>query len=178
MISTTGSHAGYGPPMTSGGNDNGSCSLARRGSLTATTTRRFHSGSNARTRLSISILRGGYARVVPLREDFAYPAARCPRVAWTRAVDACETNGAELGGSGGVVGQTPRPYIPGCPGTGLTRRCTCSAPGGRRGSSSMPFTSKRRRRVQGAWEQFYRTRRQRHNARADQFAAPTYSVSG
>ena len=128
----------YGRPTTSGGNDKALCLRATLGSSTATTTRRFHSGSNERKPSSTSTLLGGCARVALLREGFAPPAARCPMVARTRANDACATSGVVLGGFGVAVDRTATERAPRSCGTGVTRRFTCSVRGGRRRSFSMP----------------------------------------
>lgn len=51
----------------------------------------------------------------------------------------------EWGGVGRIwcrLSRTPGAHAPSCCGTGLIRRCTCSARGGRRGSSSTPFVAR------------------------------------
>ena len=78
------------------------------------------------------------------------PAARCPRVARTRSTDACATSGAALGGFGAIAVQNLSTHAPRSCGTGLTRRCTCSVRGGRRGRFSMPSAAREhhhRRRI-------------------------------
>ena len=73
---------------------------------------------------------------------FASPLARCPRAARTRSTDACATSGAALGGFGATAVQNLGTHAPRSCGTGLTRRCTCSVRGRRRGRFLMPSAAR------------------------------------
>jgi len=72
----------------------------------------------------------------------ASPLARCPRAVRTRSNDACATSGAALGGFGATAVQTLSTHAPRSFGTGLTRRCTSSVRGVRRGRFSMPSAAR------------------------------------